>query len=154
MSRHSSGPGFAVEIPGYGLGISPFGSDNVTFGEQDPINLQEAQRRASLWEHRLQTGAVAGAQVGRRATERHPWGVRSESAIMPGHVGARLPTIRQIPYPNVNMIPTASDTQALQVMVEQGKDAQARETGNAQQGRVRGLSEPQTARRNAAQAPQ
>lgn len=160
MSRTSSGtgsgPGIAIASPSYGLGIAEFpsgGSDSqpiIRFGQQDPVDVAEAQRRTELHRRYLdrerhnlieaqreaQRQAQRRAAMLRGAQPGQPFGVQSD--ILPSGTwsvpvsqdmnysmtgmssGVAVPTLAgPAPYPPVNMMPSVSDGQVLQAMMEQ-----------------------------------
>ena len=92
MSRSSSGhPGVAIEDGyGHGLGIVPF-DGHLRFGEHNPINVEEARQRTSEWGSRL---------------AREPMVSRSRERGRDN-----------IPYPEVNFIPTQSNPDAMRAMI-------------------------------------
>lgn len=97
MSRSSSGPGLALESPGVGLGIVRFDpAGQLQFGEQEPVNFEEARRRTLEWEARLRDeAALRNEQEKRRRGQRTP-------------------------YPDINVMPTDTDPGALERMVREG----------------------------------
>ena len=119
MSRSSSGPGVAVE---HGPGSIPtiIGFDNpgsVQFGQHKPISVEEARRPTHSHEMRLRERPreieALKEMNDRRAQESRmrEW----EEARARGEDGPRR---ESAPYPDVNLIPTQSDDQALRGMVE------------------------------------
>ncbi|KAL8858371.1 MAG: hypothetical protein Q9178_005052 [Gyalolechia marmorata] len=101
MSGSSSGPGIAIQ--NYGLGIVPF-DGHLRFGEQSPFSVEEARRRTSEWEERL-----ARDRESSRGRERR----RIETRVTP------YPDERAITgYPELNLIPTQSNSDALRAMVD------------------------------------
>ncbi|KAL9040925.1 MAG: hypothetical protein Q9180_001608 [Flavoplaca navasiana] len=106
--RSSSGPGVAIEnSSGHGLGIVPF-DGHLRFGEQNPISVEEARRRASEWEGRL-------------ARDRDLSRGRERRRVETG--GTPYPDERiMIRYPEVNLIPTQSSPEAMRAMIgERGR---------------------------------
>ena len=99
MSRSSSGPGLAIDgAAGHGLGIIPF-DGHLRFGEHNPISIEDARRRAWEWESRLARDSSLASRE-RRREERH-------SAPYPDERG----------YPEVNLIPTQSNPDAMRNMI-------------------------------------
>ena len=121
MSRSSSGPGVAID--GGSTGIVPFDNypGSVQFGEHPPISVEEARLRTR--ELQREKEALRELNEERYRQQRiHDYeqlrekGERRENA----------------PYPDINLIPTASDRMELEDMVRSGSG-----------GRPRGASAPE-----------
>lgn len=93
MSRGDSGPGpgpgFLVDADGHGRTLVGFTQtvttqNHLRFGQHDPIDIEEARRRASEHQSRIDS-----------------WRQEFENGVY------------RKPYPNVNLIPTASDLTAM-----------------------------------------
>ncbi|KAI4272674.1 MAG: hypothetical protein LQ337_005132 [Flavoplaca oasis] len=108
ISRSSSGPGVAIEDSfGHGLGIVPF-DGHLRFGEQNPISVEEARRRALEWEGRLARDRDLSRGRDRR---------RMETGGIP-YPDERI----MMRYPEVNLIPTQSSPEAMRAMIgERGR---------------------------------
>ncbi|KAL8844442.1 MAG: hypothetical protein Q9176_001352 [Flavoplaca citrina] len=107
-SRSSSGPGVAIEnSSGHGLGIVPF-DGHLRFGEQNPISVEEARRRALEWEGRLARDRDLSRGRERRRMETGDTPYPDERIMMR--------------YPEVNLIPTQSSPEAMRAMIgERGR---------------------------------
>ncbi|KAL8995566.1 MAG: hypothetical protein Q9188_006778 [Gyalolechia gomerana] len=98
-SRSSSGPGVAIQNDyGHGLGIVPF-DGHLRFGDHIPINLEEARQRTYEWEARLAREPIASRSRERGRGVPHP----DEAALRA--------------YPEVNLMPTWSNPDAMRAMV-------------------------------------
>ena len=108
ISRSSSGPGVAIEnSSGHGLGIVPF-DGHLRFGEQNPISVEEARRRALEREGRLarDRDLSRGRECRRMETGGTPYSGERAMAT----------------YPEVNLMPTQSSPEAMRAMIgERGR---------------------------------
>lgn len=109
MSRSSSGPGVAVE--GASTGIVPFENypGSVQFGEHPPISVQEARLRTRELQREKEALRELNEErylqrINREFERAKERGERRESA----------------PYPDINLIPTGSDTMELEGMAQSG----------------------------------
>jgi hypothetical protein len=87
MSRGDSGPGFLVDTNGNGRTLVSFTQtpqNHLRFGDHEPINIDEARRRAAEHQNRIDS-----------------WRQEFDQGVY------------RKPYPNVNLIPTASDLNAM-----------------------------------------
>jgi hypothetical protein len=87
MSRGDSGPGFLVDTNGNGRTLVSFTQtpqNHLRFGDHQPINIDEARRRAAEHQNRIDS-----------------WRQEFDQGVY------------RKPYPNVNLIPTASDLNAM-----------------------------------------
>ncbi|KAL8716956.1 MAG: hypothetical protein Q9225_005757 [Loekoesia sp. 1 TL-2023] len=99
MSRSSSGPGVAIEHSyGHGLGIVPF-DGHLRFGDHNPINVEEARQRTSEWGSRL----AREPMISRSRERERGVPYQSEATLTA--------------YPEVNLIPTQSNPDAMRAMV-------------------------------------
>lgn len=113
ISRSSSGPGFAVErTPGSLPTIIGFDNHpgSVQFGEHPPVSVEEARRRTLEHEVRLRERQREMEAVNEINEQRN-----QENRMREG-----------VPYPENNLIPTQSDSHALQGMVDQRPIARPR----------------------------
>lgn len=90
---------------GHGLGIVPF-DGHLRFGEHNPFSVEEARQRTSEWESTL----ARGGGVVERGRERGSGGVLG----YPDSEALRA-------YPEVNLIPTRSNPDAMRAMVGEGE---------------------------------
>lgn len=100
----SSGPGFVIAGGGGGLGIVHFNGGSVRFGEHEPVNVEEARRRAIEYEDHLQRERILKGRV--ESVER---GRRRELWREGGGGGGNERGRRAVPYPGFNWIPTLTD---------------------------------------------
>lgn len=115
----SHGPGFAIG----GLGVVTFNSGLVQFGEQEPVQIEEARQRANRLERERErmkmspndgnkTGEMEDGDEMRRGRRRHD---DDRGPMM--RRGDVSPTSASNPYPIHNLIPTETDLGALRRMV-------------------------------------
>ena len=129
MSHSFSGPGMAIDDPAIGLGIVRF-DGHLQFGEHEAISLEEARRRTLEHEQRLRDrGAKFAKSAELRQSmremdeERERLRRGGEERVDGGGVdygtARERETERETPYPDVNLMPTDTDPNALQQMVRQ-----------------------------------
>lgn len=105
MSRSSSGPGVAVEdSSGYGLGIVPFDCQ-IRFGDNHPFSVEEARRRTMELKGRLARDQESSRDRERRRIDPSGIPYPDERSMMG--------------YPEVNLIPTQSNPEAMRRMVDE-----------------------------------
>ena len=114
-TRMGSGPGMAIE----GLGVAEF-SNEVVFGELEPISVADARRRILEWEGQLRarsTDAIHWASrtrdsstvappSGRRDGERNVFEREADDTFTGLGIWSQDEPQSQSPYPEVNRIPT------------------------------------------------
>lgn len=99
MSRSSSGAGVRID-DGYGLGLAIMGFDgHLRFGEHDPVSIEEARQRTSEYQSRLANEPMASRSRDRGRAAAYP-----DEAAFTG-------------YPELNLIPTQSNPEAMRAMI-------------------------------------
>ena len=120
MSRSSSGPGIAISGDHTSSSI-------VQFGDHQPLSIEGARRRTAEHEQRLlreqKREVEVLAEVGEEK-EREKRGEEWERGRLESKRDAAPPQMP--PYPNINLIRTASDAVAVKGMVGQNEEGRGR----------------------------
>lgn len=124
------GPGFAVPLDSSGgLGIVTFNSGLVQFGEQEPVHIEEARRRANRLEKERErerelmmmylnnNNNTGGKEEGKEDGEERRRGRPRHDDRGPMRRGGVSRITTSNPYPMRNLIPTGTDLDASSRMV-------------------------------------